>query len=238
VNPVVYARIAGLAYLAIFVLAIGANFGVLEGLLIAGDAEATLANVIAQETAFRIAIGALFLVLFADLIVAWAFYGLFSPLAPNLTRLTILFRVAYTISHIPFVVLLVIALRAATSEASVLTSPDIAAYQLIRAHAAGFTYTLLFFGVHLVLLGVLALKTRGLPAFLGALIALAGVGYLLDGFGILLVPDLFAAVPLLGVFVVIIPALLGEGLLTLYLLIRGVDARRWPANAGASRAAG
>ncbi|MCR9128174.1 MAG: DUF4386 domain-containing protein [Alphaproteobacteria bacterium] len=226
-NPVLYARIAGLAYLAIFILAIGANFGVLEGMLVRGDAAATLANITAHETGFRLAIAALFLVLFADLIVAWAFYVLFSPLAPKLTGLTMLFRVAYTISHIPFVVLLVIALRAATSDASLFAAPDVAAYELIRAHSAGFTYTLLFFGVHLVLLGVLALKTRGLPAILAVLITLAGVGYLLDGFGILLVPDLFAAIPLLGVLVVIVPALLGEGLLTLYLLIRGVDARRW-----------
>jgi hypothetical protein len=230
-NPVLYARIAGLAYLAIFVLAIAANFGVLEGVLVRGDAEATLANIVRNETEFRMAIAALFVVLFADLVVAWAFFVLFSPLAPRLTELTMLFRVAYTISHIPFVILLVIALRAATSEATVLGEPAVAAYELTRAHAAGFTYTLLFFGVHLVLLGVLALKTRGLPAILAGLIALAGAGYLLDGFGILLAPELFTAIPLLGVFLVIVPALLGEGLLTLYLLIRGVDARRWSSGA-------
>jgi hypothetical protein len=230
-NPVLYARIAGLAYLAIFILAIGANFGVLEGLLVRGDAPATLANIQANETGFRIAIAALFGVLFADLIVAWAFYVLFSPRAPKLTGLTMLFRVAYTISHIPFVVLLVIALRAATADTPLPAQPEVVAYELIRAHGAGFTYMLLFFGVHLVLLGVLALRTRGLPVILAVLIALAGAGYLLDGFGILLLPDLFAAIPLLGGFIVIVPALLGEGLLTLYLLIKGVDARRWPSMA-------
>ncbi len=227
-NPVVYARIAGLAYLAIFVLAIAANFAVLQGLLVRGDAEATFANILANETAFRLAIAALFVVLFADLVVAWALYELFRPLAPRLTGLTMLFRVAYTVSHIPFVVLLVIALIAATSDTTLFAAPDLAAYELIRAHGAGFTYTLLFFGVHLVLLGVLALKTRGLPVILGGLIALAGLGYLFDGFGGLLLPDLASAFPMVNVAVVIVPALLGEGLFTLYLLIRGVDSRRWP----------
>lgn len=231
-NPVRYARIAGLAYLAIFVLAIGANFGVLEGLLVRGDAGATLENIIAQETGFRLAIAALFVVLFADLVVAWAFYVLFRPLAPNLTSLTMLFRVAYTIAHIPFVVLLVIALRAATSDTAVFAAPEVTAYELIRAHGAGFTYTLVFFGVHLVLLGTLALKTRGLPAVLAGLITLAGLGYLFDGFGGLILPDLFAAFPVATVVIVIAPALLGEGLLTLYLLIRGVDARRWAVQTG------
>ena len=67
--------------------------------------------------------------------------------------------------------------------------------------------------------------------------ALAGLGYLLDGFGRLLAPDLFAAIPMRGLIFVIAPALLGEGLLTLYLLVRGVDARRWsgePEGAGAA----
>lgn len=226
-NPVVYARIAGLAYLAIFVLAIAANFAVLEGLLVRGDAEATFANIMANETAFRVAIAALFVVLFADLVVAWALYELFRPLAPRLTGLTMLFRVAYTVSHIPFVVLLVIALRAATSDTTVFAAPELAAYELIRAHSAGFTYTLLFFGVHLVLLGALVLKTRGLPVILGGLITLAGLGYLVDGFGGLLLPELSSAFPMVSVIIVIVPALLGEGLLTLYLLIRAVDARRW-----------
>lgn len=117
-NPVVYARIAGLAYLAIFILAIGANFTVLEGLRVPGDPAATLSNLRAGGTAFRFAIAALFAVLFADLIVAWALHVLFQPLAPRLTGLTMLFRVAYTLSHIPFVVLLVIALRAALAGAS------------------------------------------------------------------------------------------------------------------------
>ncbi|MEQ8403521.1 MAG: DUF4386 domain-containing protein [Oceanicaulis sp.] len=226
-NPVLYARIAGAAYLAIFVLAIGANFGVLSGLLEPGDAAASLANIRAQETAFRAAIAALFVVLFADLIVSWALFVLFRPLAPRLTGLTMLFRVAYTLSHIPFVILLIIALGAATSDTTLFQNPGGAAYELIKAHDAGFTYTLLFFGVHLVLLGVLAVKTRGLPLVLAGLIALAGLGYLVDGFGGLLLPDLFAAVPMISLIVVIAPALLGEGLLTVYLLVRGVDARRW-----------
>ncbi len=231
-NPVFYARIAGLAYLVIFVLAIGANFGVLGNLVVSGDAQATLANIQAAETAFRIAIAAMFVVLFADLVVAWAFYVMFSPLASALTGLTMLFRVAYTIAHIPMILNLLYALRAATSEASVTADPAIAAYNFILAHDVGFSYTLLFFGVHLVLLGVLAVKTRGLPVIIAGLVGLAGLGYLLDGFGRLLLPDVYAAVPMLGFIIMIAPALLGEGLLTLYLLIRGVDARRWaPAEA-------
>lgn len=233
-NPVFYARIAGFAYLVIFILAIGANFGVLANLVVSGDAPATLANIQAHETAFRAAIAAMFVVLFADLVVAWAFYVMFSPLAPALTGLTMLFRVAYTIAHIPMILNLLYALRAATSETSVTADPAIAAYNFILAQDVGFSYTLLFFGVHLVLLGVLAVKTKGLPVIIAGLVGLAGLGYLLDGFGRLLLPDVYAGVSMLGFIIVIAPALLGEGLLTLYLLIRGVDARRWPSSEAAS----
>ena len=108
-----------------------------------------------------------------------------------------------------------------------MADPAASAYGYLVVHSVGFTYTLVFFGVHLILLGGLAMKTRGLPAIIAALVALAGLGYLLDGFGRLLAPDLFNAMPMLSLIIVVPPALLGEGLLTLYLLIRGVDARWW-----------
>lgn len=52
------ARISGLAYLAIFVLAILANFLVLGPLGVKNDAAATAAQIAAAEQAFRAAVAA------------------------------------------------------------------------------------------------------------------------------------------------------------------------------------
>lgn len=226
-NPVMYARIAGFAYALIFALAISANFGVLSGLRETGDPQATFQNLLNNETGLRLAIAALFLVMFADLVVSWALWVVFSPLNRALTGLTLLFRVAYTIAHIVVILTLVFALRAATWEFSAVADRPIFAYEFLVAHDVGFTFTLLFFGVHLILLGALGIATRGLPRIVSVLVGLAGLGYVIDGFMSLIAPDLRAAIPQAALFIVVLPALIGEGVLTLYLLIRGVDRRRW-----------
>lgn len=225
-----YARIAGAGYLVIFVLAIAANFGVLEALSVPGDAELTLANIQAQEGALRWAIGAFFVVLAADLIVGWALYRIFAPARPGLALLMLMFRLVYTVSHIGVVLLLVGALRVATAE---LAFPEegmqaILASELLRGHGAGFTLTLTFFGIHLILLACLIWATGMLPRWLGVLVALAGAGYVLDASGWLLFPELRAAHLDIMLFIVIVPALVGEGLLMAWLLVRGAR----PARAG------
>ena len=53
ISPRRAAIIAGIGYAAIFVLAIFANFFVREGLVVAGDAAATFANIAESETLFR-----------------------------------------------------------------------------------------------------------------------------------------------------------------------------------------
>jgi ABC-type uncharacterized transport system permease subunit len=82
--------------------------------------------------------------------------------------------------------------------------------------------TLLFFGVHLVALGVLIWQTRAVPRVIAVLLVWAGAGYLVDGFLWLVAPALRSAIPGGGVFIVILPALVGEGAFTVWLLLMGV----------------
>ena len=56
----------------------------------------------------------------------------------------------------------------------------------------GWDVALAIFGLHLVGLGVLLFKSVDFPKVLGALVAIAGVGYLADSFGTILVPGLHA----------------------------------------------
>ena len=53
----------------------------------------------------------------------------------------------------------------------------------------GWDLALAIFGFHLVGLGALLFKSVDFPKVLGALVAVAGVGYLADSFGTILVPD-------------------------------------------------
>jgi len=83
---------------------------------------------------------------------------------------------------------------------------------------------LLFFGPYCLLLGYLIFRSTFLPRILGVLMVLAGLGWLM-----------FLSPPLAKYLSVSIEILgiLAEGLLMLWLLVKGVNVPRWKQQAGA-----
>lgn len=77
---------------------------------------------------------------------------------------------------------------------------------------------LLFFGPYCILLGMLILRSTFLPRFLGVLLILAGIGWLLY-----LMPGLphalFRLIEVLGI--------LAEGILMLWLVVAGIKSEKW-----------
>ena len=87
----------------------------------------------------------------------------------------------------------------------------------------------IFFGLHCLLIGCLILKSTFLPRMVGALMVFAGLGWLTLSFSSLLSPP-FAR----NLFpYIMLPGFLGEALLTLWLLVIGVNVQRWKEQAGA-----
>lgn len=88
---------------------------------------------------------------------------------------------------------------------------------MIGVHLTSINF-LVFFGFYCVLIGYLAFRATFMPQFIGVLLVLAGLGYLTllwPHFGQSLVPYNYA------------PGLVGEGALTLWLLVMGVDTEKW-----------
>jgi len=223
------ARIAGLGYLAIFVLAILANFVALEPLGASGDIAATAAGIATNETTFRTAVAAFILVLIADVVVGWALFVVLRPADVSLSLLVLLFRLVYTISHVGVVLGLVSALRFATeADMGAIMGPHAAAlaYQFFTGHGLSFAITLIFFGVHLLLLGMLINRAGYIPKAIGWLLLLAGVAYLVDGFGRILFGSYGPNADLMTILI-LVPALVGEGSLMGWLIVRGIDTRRY-----------
>jgi hypothetical protein len=224
------ARVAGLAYLAIFVLAIVANFFVFQPLGVKGDAAATAANIAAAEPLYRAGVAAFLAVLIADLIVGWALFVVLAPVDANLSILVLIFRLAYTIAHIGVVLGLMSALSFATTasftEGLGAGAPTLV-YHFFASHGLGFTVTLIFFGVHLFLLGGLIARAGYMPHFIGWLVMLAGFAYAADGFSTILFGS-YGAYANVAAAAVIVPALIGEGTLMAWLIIRGVNKARFP----------
>ena len=97
------------------------------------------------------------------------------------------------------------------------------AYLALRLHGEGYGVSLIFFGVACVLLGYLIYRSGYLPRSIGVLLAIGGVGYLVNSFAGILAPA-FAS----GLFPwVLLPAFFGELGLALWLTVKGVDVPKW-----------
>jgi hypothetical protein len=91
------------------------------------------------------------------------------------------------------------------------------------AFDAGYGAALVPFGVHCLLIGNLVFRSAFLPRVLGVLMVCAGLGWLT-----FLVPPLAHRLyPY-----ILVPGIVGEGALTLWLLVAGVNVRRWKEQAG------
>jgi len=97
------------------------------------------------------------------------------------------------------------------------------ALMFLELRAQGFDICLVFFGFYCILIGYLIFRSTFLPKILGVLMAIAGLGYLINSFATFLSPAF--AIHLIPY--VLAPGLLGEGSLTVWLLAVGVNVQRW-----------
>ena len=178
------AVIAGLGLLLMAVLAPIAQFGILQGLLVDGDASATAANIAESEGMFRIAIGCFLLVAVLDVVVAVALYVVFRPVNGFLSGLTAMLRIVYA-------AMFAVSLTGLVTAAQLATASDQAPAQVlasVETFQTGWGIALAVFGLHLLLLGILALQSGAWRGILGILVLVAAAGYLVDGWGKLLLP--------------------------------------------------
>lgn len=214
------ALVAGFGLLLMIVPAVFANFVVLENLVVPGDAAATAANAAANETQLLFAILALGLVVVLDIIVSWALYVFFKPVNRNLSMMMALFRIVYTAIFAVAILNLVQALRLLNGAGGLGTEQlQNQVYSSLEAFNAQWGFGLIFFGIHLVLLGILTYQSSIVSKILGILVIIAGLGYLVDSIAGVLAPDLNIAI---GQFTFI-----GELLLALWLVVQGLNANAW-----------
>jgi hypothetical protein len=91
-------------------------------------------------------------------------------------------------------------------------------------HAFSRINALVFFGFYCLLIGYLIFKSTFLPQILGVLMVLAGLGWLT-----FLSPRLATYLSPYNMF----PGMFGEGALTVWLLVKGLNVQRWEEQASA-----
>lgn len=216
-------RLAGVGYVLLFVLAMFANFAVFESMVVPGDASATAANIAADPMRFRLAIVAFLAVFVIDVVVAWALHVVFRDVDHDVSLLAAWSRLVYTVF---LGVALVFAFQAlqVLGDAAYLDAIDPAvreAQAMLALDAFDTTWLigLVAFGLHLVLLGRLVVRSGQASRVLGWLLVVAGVAYATDTLAHLVLADYESvATPML--VLVAVPTVVAEGWLGLWLLLR------------------
>jgi hypothetical protein len=231
------AVVAGISYAVLFALAIFANFAVREQLVEDDNAPATLQNIADNEGLVRFAIVAFIIAFVLDVLIAWALYHVFRPAGPELSRLTAWFRLVYTVFLGVAVVFLFIALEFVSSASYIATleQPIREADAMLALDAFNATWMigLTCFGVHLVLLGVMSLRSAVAPRALGLVLIVAGGAYIFDTLAYSLLAN-YADHESLFTAIVAGPAVIAEAAFTIWLLRDGgrpATAERQPSSA-------
>ncbi|PYQ10829.1 MAG: DUF4386 domain-containing protein [Acidobacteria bacterium] len=220
VSPRFKARTAGAFWLmtimmGAFAMFVGGRF------VVSGDAAATAANILAHEPLFRLGVAADIIAAACYLAATLLVYDLLKPVSRNLSLLAAFFSLAgCAIGALGF--LFHLAPLVVLGGAQYLS---VFPLEQLRALAS-----LIFFGLHCLLVGCLILRSTFLPRLVGALMVFAGLGWLTSSFVNVLSP-------LFGRYLfpyILVPGLLGEGSLTLWLLVIGMNVQRWEVQASAA----
>lgn len=91
-SPLVYARVAGAAYLVIIIVAL-LNVSFIDSkLIVSGNDAATAANILANQSLFRVGIVLVLIIYTGVVVAAWALYVLLRTVSKSLALLALLFR--------------------------------------------------------------------------------------------------------------------------------------------------
>ena len=212
------ARVAGFFYFLLF------PFGALSllarsGIVVKGDAAATAAGLLSHETSFRLGVAGDLLAIVSYVVVTALFYELFKPVNRSVALIAAFFSLvgcatqafACAFELAPFVAL------GGEPYSSVFKADQLQAYMSLKMYTPAYKIGLVFFGLYNLMNGFLILRSTFLPRFLGVFMVIAGLPWL-----IFLLPLGKSLSPF-----AIAPAALGEGLLLVWLLVKGVNAQKW-----------
>jgi Domain of unknown function (DUF4386) len=233
-TPLAKARLAGGLYM---ISAVPAGFSVFvyQKLVVRGDPAATSAAILGSESLFRLGfvadiVGIMFVV--GSLLFL---YELFAPASRSLARLMVFFcligSAIQALNSLQDLAALLFLKGGNALAALPVAHSQALAFVFLRLHTLTYDLALAFYGVFAVMIGCLILKSTFVPRILGVLMTVDGLGYLTFSFATFLSPrfalHLYPYIP-------VATALLGEMLLMSWLLVRGVNSRKWEAQAAAA----
>lgn len=228
-SPKRYAQIAGLLYFTIAIFG-GFSMGYLPSVIkVDGDAAQTAANIIANQGLVRFGVVADMIVFVSEILLSVMLFRLFKPVADSLSLAAAFARIGMAI---------IIAMNALFDliPLTLLTNPIYAdAFSEQQLHALvilfidmeqyGVYIWQMFFGVHLVTLGYMVMKSGYFPRILGLMMFVGSFGYTLQTISKVVAPDNLILFWIVAGLLVIVT--IGEVSFALWLLIKNINVDNW-----------
>lgn len=169
--------IAGISLVIMAIIA-GFSFGYAHNSLVADSAEITLQNLIANKSLFFAELAGWCLIFITDLMVAIALYFFFRSASKQISLITAFIRIAYTLVLGLAIIQLfkIIPILSLDNPATVHLNVTEAASHL-HLFEKLWSMGLIIFGLHLIGLAYLSLKSKLVPGFLGYLLYFGGISY-------------------------------------------------------------
>lgn len=215
-----YARYAGVALLLSIVFgALGEAY--LPGkILVSGNAAATVANIVAHPTLFRVTFATYLVEGFADIILCVLWYIILKPVNRNLALISafvgVVSMITFAMAQSSFWASSIILQNAGGMAAFTPEQRTALAYLSLRISTMIASLFLCFYGTASAIRGFLIMRSGYLPKVLGALLMIGGAGFILRSLTYILAPSYGSSLMLIPMAVAGIP-------LTFWLLVKGVD---------------
>jgi hypothetical protein len=229
-----YARVAGVLFLLSIICGGFGEVFVPSKLIVAGDAAATAQNLRASDGLFRLGFASYLIEAACDIGITWILYVLLAQVDRHLALLAAFFGLVST-AVFACAELFYFVAPLAVKDASYLKAFSPQQLQTLsllslKVYGYGGGIFMVFYGIATILRGYLIARSRFLPKALGILLSVAGLGFVVRNFALVIFPayasDLF-----------LLPMFLAGVSLTVWLLVKGVNVSKFEEAASGSAAA-
>jgi hypothetical protein len=216
------AIISGLTLL-LMVPCAGFSFGfVFSNNFIPKDVSTTSQNLRDHEFSFRLSVISWLFIAICDVIVSWSLHQFLKKLDETFSQLVAWFRLIYTavFAASMFNLVLVASLLDKSTTTWSFFEPkqtDSLIYFFMKGFEDCWSFSLIIFGVHLFLLGILTFKSSQIPKLISLLVVVGGIGYAVVHAANLIAPSYKNILEI----IFILPMFLGEIGFGVWLLVFG-----------------
>lgn len=227
-----YARIAGVLFLLSMVAGGFGEAYVPSKLIVSGDPTATVANLRNFDFLYRLGFASFLIESLCDTALALILYVLLKPINKQLSLLAAFFGLMATATF-AFAELFYFAPQLILGRAYLnnFTPDQLNSLVLLSLKFYGYAGMLVtaYYGMAWIFRSYLIFRSSYLPKFLGVLMAIGGIGFVVRNFLLILKPAYASDVLLMLMFP-------GGLIMAVWLLVKGVNAEKWNAKVNAARA--